>query len=124
MIKSINGQIILRKMVLCIVFLIEILLFSLLIRNQWILLFIHSNFPNLRKPIKDKIKNVNIRVIDIETYLDHENNCIPYATGYKVGNDVKTYYINNNESTFNQVIVDMMNNIYKTDLSRLYFLYT
>lgn len=70
------------------------------------------NFPNLRKPLKDKEINCKIGVIDIETYRDADNKSIPYAAGYKVDNDIVTFYKQEGEE-FNTVVIKIMDDLLK-----------
>lgn len=69
------------------------------------------NFPNVRKPTKDHSMTTTIGVIDIETYCENNGKAVPYAAGFKVGNNLHTFYYQENDS-FNDVVVRMMKFIY------------
>ena len=57
------------------------------------------NFPNVRKPTKDHSMTSTIGVIDIETYCDNNGKAVPYAAGFKVGNNLHTFYYQENDSS-------------------------
>lgn len=62
-----------------------------------------------------------IGVIDIETYCENNGKAVPYAAGFKVGNNLHTFYYQENDS-FNDVVVRMMKFIYDNYPHSLYII--
>jgi hypothetical protein len=70
------------------------------------------NFLEINK-YEWNIEDLNkIHSIDIETYLDGNNNFVPYAIGYsKLNNNIKMFYKDNNQN----IILECFNDIFKNN---------